>query len=138
MTSGPLLLDTCAIIWAFGTGELDEAAAERIEEASRQDNLLISPISAWEIGMLVRKGRIALTKPPEAWFEDVLSAPGVHLAPMAPVVLIASSFLPGIPPNDPADRIIVATARAEGATLVTRDSLLLRYAGHGHAQVLPC
>jgi PIN domain nuclease of toxin-antitoxin system len=138
VTTGPLLLDTCAILWAFGTGELDEAAAERIEEASRQDCLLVSPISAWEIGMLVRKGRIALTKPPEAWFEDVVCSPGVHLAPMEPAVLIASSFLPGVPPSDPADRIIVATARTEGAMLVTRDALLLRYAGQGHVQALPC
>lgn len=138
MTSNPLLLDTCAILWAFGTGDLDEATAERIEIASREDSLLVSPISAWEIGMLVRKRRIALTKSPETWFDEICSAPGVQLAPMHPSLLIASSFLPGDPPNDPADRIIVATARAEGATLVTRDSLLLRYGRQGHAQVLSC
>ena len=138
MTGRSLLLDTCAILWTFGSGEIDETAAEQIEEASRNNSLLISPISAWEIGMLVRKGRIALTKSPELWFDDVLSAPGVRLAPMQPSVLIASSFLPGYPPNDPADRIIAATARSEGAMLVTRDSLLLTYARHGHVQILPC
>jgi PIN domain nuclease of toxin-antitoxin system len=57
---------------------------------------------------------------------------------MSPEVLIASSFLPGKPPRDPADRIIVATARDLGATLITRDRALLSYGKQGHLSVAEC
>jgi PIN domain nuclease of toxin-antitoxin system len=60
------------------------------------------------------------------------------LADMPPDVLIASSFLPGVPPRDPADRIIAATARDLGATLITRDRALLAYGGQGHLNVVAC
>lgn len=138
MTAQGLLLDTCAIIWAFGDGELADRAIEEIEAAAGAGELFVSPISAWELGQLMRKGRLALTKPPELWFDDVLSSPGVRLAPMTTSVLIASSFLPGDPPNEPADRIIASTCRSEGLVLVTRDAKLLRYAERGHIRALAC
>jgi PIN domain nuclease of toxin-antitoxin system len=62
----------------------------------------------------------------------------VQLAPMSPNLLIDSSFLPGKPPRDPADRIIAATARDHGCTLLTRDRVLLDYAKQGHIRVLAC
>ena len=64
--------------------------------------------------------------------------PGVTLADMSPDLLIASSFLPGKPPRDPADRIVAATARDLGATLMTRDSVLLNYGKQGHVNVVAC
>ena len=85
----------------------------------------ISPISAWEIGMLASRGRLQLLIRPERWFSNLFHAPGVLLADMSPDLLIASSYLPGKPPRDPTDRIIAATARDLGATLVTRDRALL-------------
>jgi len=75
---------------------------------------------------------------PETWFEAMLTLPGIRLAPMPPRTLIASAFLPGRPPADPADRIIAATARAENLVIVTRDRELLSYGDEGHVRVLAC
>jgi PIN domain nuclease of toxin-antitoxin system len=98
----------------------------------------VSPISAWEIGMLTARGRVQLLIKPERWFSNLFNAPGVHLAELSPDLLIASSYLPGTPPKDPADRIIAATARELGATLVTRDQVLLDYGAQGHVAVVEC
>jgi PIN domain nuclease of toxin-antitoxin system len=134
----PLLLDTCAVLWIANGERILEDCRRAVDEAAPSDQILISPITAWEIGTLVRKGRIALSMPPEAWFDAALALPGVRLAPMPPRTLIASAFLPGTPPADPADRIIAATARTEGFVLVTRDQKLLSYGNEGHVRVLAC
>ena len=86
--------------------------------------------------MLAAKGRLALSLSPEIWFDRICAIPGVVLAEMPPSVLIASCSLPGSPPADPADRILAATARAFGYTLVTRDRHLLDYGSEGHIQVM--
>lgn len=79
-----------------------------------------------------------LLSKPEAWFERLLTAPGLELADMPPVVLIASSFLPASDLRDPADRILAATAREYGYTIVTRDRSLLQYGAQGHIRTLAC
>lgn len=132
-----LLLDTHAAIWLMNGEELSGAALRSIEAASSVGSLFVSPITAWEIATLVRKGRMALSLAPEAWFDAMLST-GVQLAAMPPRTLIASAFLPGALPADPADRIIVATARSENLILVTRDKQLLEYSESGHVRALPC
>jgi len=88
--------------------------------------------------MLSSRGRLQLLIRPERWFSNLFEVPGVRLAEMSPDVLIASSFLPGKPPQDPTDRIIAATARELGATLITRDRALLDYGAQGHVAVLEC
>ena len=88
--------------------------------------------------MLTAKGRLAFSLAPEVWFHRFCSLPGVGLADMPPAVLMASYALPGSPPADPVDRILAATARAFGYTLVTRDRRLLDYGGHGHMRVMEC
>jgi PIN domain nuclease of toxin-antitoxin system len=98
----------------------------------------ISPITAWEVALLASRGRLQLLIRPERWFSNLFEVPGVRLAEMSPDVLIASSFLPGKPPKDPTDRIIAATARELGATLITRDRALLDYGAQGHVAVLEC
>jgi PIN domain nuclease of toxin-antitoxin system len=114
-------------------------AAQELDAAAREGTeILISPMTGWEIGMLAARKRVTLTMGPEAWFDRLLSVPGVRLAPLPVRTLIASSFLPGTPPRDPADRIIVATAREGGYRIVTRDRALLEYAGQGHVSVLEC
>ena len=75
---------------------------------------------------------------PRRWFERLLELPNMRLAEMTPSLLIDSSFLPGKPPRDPADRIIAATARDLGATLVTRDRELVDYGKQGHVSVVVC
>jgi PIN domain nuclease of toxin-antitoxin system len=135
----PLLLDTCTLIFMTEQARLAAAAVETLQATSEGGGTTyISPISAWEIGMLASRGRVQLLIRPERWFSNLLEAPGVRLAGMSADLLIASSFLPGKPPRDPADRIIVATARDLGATLVTRDRVLLGYGEQGHIAVLEC
>lgn len=100
--------------------------------------VFISPITAWEIATLVARNRIQLSLSASAWFNALLALPGVRLAPMPPEVLIASADLPGLPPRDPADRIIAATAREFGYTLITRNGELSIYARAGHIDMVGC
>ena len=135
----PLLWDTCAAIWIYERAKLAPAAIEAMATAHRQGvPSYISPITAWEVGMLVAKGRLQLLIRPERWFSNLFDVPGVALAPLSPDLLIASSYLPGKPPNDPTDRIIAATARELGATLITRDRALLSYGAQGHMSAVEC
>jgi len=135
----PLLLDTHAAIWITEDKPLAPSAVDAIDAAYRAGNtIFVSAITAWEVGLLVSRNRLGLTAPPERWFQRLLSIPGVRQADLSPEILIASSFLPGTPPRDPADRIIVATARDLGAMLITRDSLLLKYGEDGQVSTIPC
>lgn len=135
----PLLLDTHAAIWVSNDIPIAEGAKEAINQAHAGGlPVYISPIAAWEIGMLVAHGRLSLSSRPELWFDRLLEVSGVYLATLSPAILILSSFLPGMPPRDPADRIIAATAREGGFRLVTRDRGLLSYAEEGHIQAVPC
>jgi PIN domain nuclease of toxin-antitoxin system len=90
------------------------------------------------MGMLVSRWRVTLLISPQLWFGRLIDVLNFRLAEMPPHVLIASSFLPGTPPRDPADRILAATAREFGYVLVTRDRPLLEYAEQGHIQALFC
>ena len=135
----PLLWDTHAAIWIYQKARLSQAALDALRAAHREGvPSYVSPITAWEVGMLVSRGRLQLLIRPERWFANLFDTPGVRLADMSPDVLIASSYLPGKPPNDPTDRIIAATARELGATLITRDRALLDYGKQGHVSVVGC
>jgi PIN domain nuclease of toxin-antitoxin system len=135
----PLLLDTHAAIWIAEGQPLTSEATDAIDAAYRADRtIFVSAITAWEIGLLVARNRLGLSTRPELWFQRLLAVPGVRLADLSPDILIASSFLPGEPPRDPADRIIVATARDLGATLITRDRLLLKYGEDGQVSTIAC
>jgi len=135
----PLLLDTCAAIWISEEQPLASEALTAIERSHRSGEFIhVSPITAWEIGLLVSRSKLTSPMSPQRWFERLLEAPGVRLADMSPDVLVASSFLPGAPPRDPADRILAATAREYGYRLMTRDTPLLTYALQGHLQALAC
>ena len=135
----PLLWDTCAAIWICDKVPISQAAVDVLTVAHRDGVAsYVSPITAWEIGMLASRGRLQLLIRPERWFANLFEVPGVRLAEISPDLLIASSYLPGKPPRDPIDRIIVATARDLGATLVTRDRALLQYAEQGHMSVVEC
>jgi PIN domain nuclease of toxin-antitoxin system len=138
-TGAPLLLDTCALIWIAEDATISEPATDALNKSYLSEQpVYVSPISAWEVGMLISRGRLACLMKPELWFRRLLGAPGLQLAEMSPDLLITSSFLPGTPPRDPADRIIAATVREFGYRLVTRDRSLLDYAEQGHIQALVC
>jgi PIN domain nuclease of toxin-antitoxin system len=134
-----VLLDTCAAIWLMSGEPMSKASRSAIRDAGLANlGVFLSPITAWEIGTLVAKKRIQITLSPEVWFETLLALPGVRLAPLTPKILLASTALPGIPPTDPADRIIAATARAHGHVVITRDSKVLQYAREGHIRAKTC
>jgi PIN domain nuclease of toxin-antitoxin system len=133
------LFDTCTVIWIAGADRIAAGAIEALKEARDAGAVLyVSPITAWEIGMLAARERIKLLIAPQRWFARLFEMPNVRLADMSPELLIAASFLPGTPPRDPVDRIIAATARDYGSTLITRDRALLDYGEQGHVRVLAC
>jgi PIN domain nuclease of toxin-antitoxin system len=135
----PLILDTCVLIFMTEKTPLAQAAVEALQAANESEAITyISPVSAWEVGMLVSRGRLTLLIRPERWFANLFEAPGVKLTEMPADLLIASSYLPGTPPKDPMDRIIAATARDLGATLITRDRALLAYGKQGHVSMVEC
>lgn len=98
----------------------------------------MSVVSGWEIGLLARKRRLTLDLEPLAWFERFLAAPGIRLVPLSLKAALLSSVLPEPFHGDPADRMLVATARELDATLVTRDRKILAYAEAGHLRAMAC
>jgi PIN domain nuclease of toxin-antitoxin system len=133
-----LLLDTCAAIWLL-EGQLGSDARVALHEAAaRGEDAYVSPITAWEIGLLSARGRLRLAMSPMTWFERLLAAPAVALANLPPKVFVDSSYLPGTPPRDPVDRILIATARYNDYRLITRDRDVLTYSDEGHVKALAC
>lgn len=92
--------------------------------------------SVWEIAMLESRGCIDMHMPIHAWMAGALALPGLALIGLDPNIAIESTRLPGALHADPADRVLAATARIHGLTLVTRDAALLEYAGWGHLRAL--
>lgn len=134
----PLLLDTCAAIWIVAD-QISPSASDALTAAWHSSvPTYVSPITAWEIGLLAASGRFKSPDPPARWFQRVLDLPNLRLAELPPRVLFESSLLPGSPPRDPADRIIAATARDFGLTVMTRDRALLEYAREGYLNAVAC
>lgn len=135
--TAPLLLDTCAVIWAAnGT---DATLRDQLRDAQESRVAVwISPITAWEIGTLAASGRIGIARPVLSWFEDMMKKSGAKLADLGTRVLVASTELPEGMNRDPADRIIVATAREYGLRVVTRNRKILNYAEKGHVMAVAC
>jgi PIN domain nuclease of toxin-antitoxin system len=129
-----LLLDTCAVLWLTQGAEMTQTSRSAIAER----NLHVSPISAWEIANLVRKGRIAATLPVTTWFHQAIAKMTASLSQLSVELLVGSCALPGLPPDDPADRIIIATARERDLTVVTRDRRILDYSRAGHVRSMVC
>jgi PIN domain nuclease of toxin-antitoxin system len=129
-----LLLDTCALIWLANGQQIAPDSREVLEA----QNIHISPISAWEIANLVRKNRIAFTLSVAGWFEHAKGKLAAATPQLTVDILINSCSLPGLPPTDPADRIIIATAREADMTVVTRDKKILAYSRAGHVRAMVC
>jgi PIN domain nuclease of toxin-antitoxin system len=135
-----VLLDTCAAIWLFNQARLSQVSLMAIRTAAPSSGVFVSPISAWEIGLLARRPQQALSFQPSAlaWFDDLLALPGVRLVPLTHRAAIEASSLPGHFHRDPADRLLIATARELGVPLVTRDRRILEYARQGHVDAIAC
>lgn len=138
MSERPLLLDTHAWIWLF-EGRPDRLADDlvvRLERAGRSSALFVSAISVWELGMLVAKGRLVLNRDVADWVSATRRAPGVRVVTVGAAIALAAAALPPGLHGDPADRLIAATARHRGATLVTADERLIAYGASGHLDVV--
>jgi len=135
--SGLLAIDTHIWIWlSFGTPGLNPEARRLIAEAGSRGDLMLPAICPWEVALLTSKRRLELHMPVRDWVRRSLTLPGLHLAPITPDIAVEACYLPGDFHGDPADRLIVATARVEGATLVTRDAGIVAYGRAGHLSVL--
>ena len=127
--AAPLLLDTHVWIWMLEQNQhrLSEKILQHLRERGKAGELLVSDISFWEVANKSRKEKL-FSMDAMIWMERAGDAPGVTQLPLARTALIQSTRLPGKPPADPADRILIATAQLNGALLVTADKQILAYA----------
>ena len=122
-----IVLDTHIWVWwVHGDQNLTEAQ-ERIITENETGEIGVSAISCWEVAKLVEYGRLELPCIVDEWFEKALSYPGIRICELTPHVAIESTRLPDEFHHDPADQIIVATARLFDCPLVTSDSKILAY-----------
>jgi PIN domain nuclease of toxin-antitoxin system len=122
------LLDTHVWIWwNMAPQRLSPRARSLIAGKKLYEELLLSAISPWEFSKLIQKGRLAISCDPEEWMRIALDMPQLRLVPLTPVISYRSTVLPQPFSRDPADQIIVATAREENAAVLTKDNTMRRY-----------
>lgn len=120
------LLDTHILLWWIeGAGRMNAAQQQAVASASPQKPLLLSDITLWEIATLVQLGRVRLAVPLLEWLEKAASPPLVRRCSISPAVAAECAGLPEHFHRDPADRLIVATARVEAATLLSCDAKII-------------
>jgi PIN domain nuclease of toxin-antitoxin system len=122
-----LVLDTHALIWAHLGVRIPAKIGRRIEAAGRDNELFISAITPWEIALGVRRGRIKIAGDVLEWIQGALDALSAAVASLEPAIAVDAVDL-AWDHADPSDRIIVATARRLGASLVTADTEILEFA----------
>jgi PIN domain nuclease of toxin-antitoxin system len=122
------MLDTHTWIWwHMRPQNLSKKIAALIGNTSKYSELLLSAISPWEFSKLLEKGRLGISYDPEDWIHSALDMPKLRLVPLSPVISFRSTVLPHPFHGDPADQIIVATAREENAVILTKDEKILSY-----------
>lgn len=124
-----IVIDTHVLVWwVSGSILLPDTAREEIESTIENGGeVVVSAISVWEIGMLIKTGRLVFSIDPEDWLAEVSQIDGVRLMPVDAEISIKSTMLPGKFHNDPADRVIVATALKLEAPLITMDERIINY-----------
>ncbi len=124
-----IVLDTHILLWwvTQQEGRLSTAATKVLSEELKSGDVAISSISAWEIAMLIQRKRIALAMELREWLAIVGQIEGVRFIPVDNAIAVESESLPGEFHRDPADRMIVATARKHGAPLLTMDEKIRNY-----------
>lgn len=120
------LLDTHVLIWWLSDRtQLSPGQREVIESATSDVPVFVSDISLWEVAMLASLGRIRLALPLREWLDKAVAPPLVRRQGISPAVATEVAALPDSFHRDPADRILVATARVLGATLLTNDHRII-------------
>ena len=122
------LLDTHTWIWwNMNPGKLSQEVKRIIANFDGYEEMLLSAISPWEFSKLLEKRRLGISCHPEEWLNTALDMPKLRLVPLSPILSYRSTVLPKPFHNDPADQLIVATARQENATILTKDEKVLEY-----------
>lgn len=138
-----VLLDTCAVIWLANGDPLAPEALAAISHAALADGVFVSPASAWEVGLLSRvrgdnRPGLSFLPDPQSWFARFMAGPGIKEAALLPEIAIAASHLPDPLHVDPADRVVIATARHHQIPIITRDGKFIDYAAQGYLSVIAC
>jgi PIN domain nuclease of toxin-antitoxin system len=127
-----IVLDTHILIW--WVNQSDRLRAETLERIETEpDAVAVCAISLWEIAKLVQMGRLQLSISVEDWIEQALAYPKVVVVPLSPAIAVESTRLPQPFHKDPADELIVASARVLSCPLMTYDGKILNYP---HVQLL--
>ncbi len=122
------LLDTHTWVWwNMRPQNLSRKVTQLVEDEDKYDELLLSAISPWEFCKLLEKGKIGISHNPEEWIDGALKMPKLRLVQLTSTIAYRSTVLPRPFHDDPADQIIVATAREEKATILTKDQRILNY-----------
>jgi PIN domain nuclease of toxin-antitoxin system len=123
-----VVLDTCAWLWlCTAPQKLSRAARDAVKREQARGGLFVSIFSAWEIAKLVQKGKLTFAMPCRQWIDAAMRVEGVTVHPLTPEICVESAELPGVFHGDPADQIIVATARVLAVPVVTSDRKILEY-----------
>lgn len=122
-----IVIDTHIWVWWIHGDSALPSSFRSLLEASEQSGIAVSAISCWEVAKLAELRRLALPCPVSEWLQQALSYPGIHLIELSPRICVESTQLPGTFHRDPADQIIVATARVLDVPLVTVDFKILAY-----------
>jgi PIN domain nuclease of toxin-antitoxin system len=133
-----VLLDTCAVIYVANGDAIAAGARRAIREAALDEGVLVSPISAWEIGMLAARRRVEFHPDAKRWFLDFLAQSGIRVTPLSSEAAIDAASLDDPFPGDPADRLLVSTARHLDVPIVTRDRSILAYGRSGRVKSIAC
>ena len=122
-----ILLDTHIWIWWVDDPSRLSSDYVSVIEANEDEGLLVSRISVWEVAKLAEKNRIKFSVPVAEWIDKATQYPGVRSVSLGNDIIIESTHLPGEFHKDPADQLIVATARVKGISLLTADNKILDY-----------
>ncbi len=122
------LLDTHTWIWwNSNPSNLSNKVKELIEDLKNYEELLLSVISIWEFSKLLEKGRLKISVNGYTWIEQALILPKLKVCELTPQTAFNSTTLPQPIHDDPADQILIATARIENAVIITKDQLIQNY-----------
>ena len=123
-----IILDTHALVWLTSSpDDLSSNALKEVHKWNKKGEIYVSSVSIWEIALLIRKNKLEISIGLENWLKEVENTSSIRFVPIDNKIAVDSVFLPGVFHDDPADRIIVATARSLNAIIITKDNKIRNY-----------